>query len=136
MRAAAAAAGEGTSPGDGRVHELKFDGYRMLCRIDRGKVTFWSRNEKECTEKFLNVVESLKSLPLRTPILDGESDGGLARPFEFSETPAGEGKSATSGFAYEAFDLIYLEGDDLTRVTLKERKRLLKRLCAASRGTI
>src|ERR1700730_7805427 len=58
--------------GDEWVHELKFDGYRMLCRIDRGKVTFWSRNEKEWTAKFLNVIESVKSLPLTTAILDGE----------------------------------------------------------------
>src|ERR1700682_6363949 len=54
------------------MHELKFDGYRMLCRIDRGKATFWSRNEKEWTAKFLNVVESVKSLPLTTAILDVE----------------------------------------------------------------
>src|SRR5256885_17227533 len=56
--------------GDLWLHELKFDGYRMLCRIDRGKVTFWSRNEKEWTAKFLNVAESVKSLPLSTAILD------------------------------------------------------------------
>src|SRR5688572_33488633 len=39
--------------GDSWLHELKFDGYRMLCRIDRGKVEFWSRNEKDWTQKFL-----------------------------------------------------------------------------------
>jgi bifunctional non-homologous end joining protein LigD len=58
--------------GDEWLHELKFDGYRMLCRIDRGKVTFWSRNEKEWTGKFVNVEESIKLLPLTTAILDGE----------------------------------------------------------------
>jgi bifunctional non-homologous end joining protein LigD len=35
------------------LHELKFDGYRMLCRVDRGKVRFWSRNGKDWTDKFL-----------------------------------------------------------------------------------
>jgi len=58
--------------GDLWLHELKFDGYRMLCRIDRGKVTVWSRNEKEWTGKFANVEESVKALPLTTAILDGE----------------------------------------------------------------
>ena len=58
--------------GDLWLHELKFDGYRMLCRIDRGKVTVWSRNEKEWTGKFANVEESMKALPLTTAILDGE----------------------------------------------------------------
>ncbi len=54
------------------LNELKFDGYRMLCRIDRGKVTVWRRNEKEWTGKFANVEESVKPLPLTTAILDGE----------------------------------------------------------------
>ncbi|HEY3041889.1 MAG TPA: hypothetical protein VGJ66_24390 [Pyrinomonadaceae bacterium] len=48
--------------GDEWLHELKFDGYRMLCRIDRGRVTVWSRNGKDWTEKFLNVVEAVESL--------------------------------------------------------------------------
>src|SRR5713101_4478430 len=58
--------------GDLWLHELKFDGYRMLCRIDSGKVTVWSRNEKEWTGKFANVEVSVKALPLTTAILDGE----------------------------------------------------------------
>src|SRR5207237_301344 len=58
--------------GDEWLHELKFDGYRMLCRIDRGRVTVWSRNGKEWTEKFQNVVEAVKSLNTTSAILDGE----------------------------------------------------------------
>src|SRR5216683_5590315 len=58
--------------GDEWLHELKFDGYRMLCRIDRGKVRFLSRNGKDWTEKFLNVVEAVKSRPIASAILDGE----------------------------------------------------------------
>ena len=38
--------------GDQWLHELKFDGYRMLCRIDHGKVSFWSRNGNDWTSKF------------------------------------------------------------------------------------
>src|SRR5258705_13944580 len=59
--------------GDKWLHELKFDGYRMLCRIDRGKVTVWSRNEKEWTGKFANVEESVNTLPLTSAILDSAS---------------------------------------------------------------
>jgi len=44
----------------------------MLCRIDRGRVTFWSRNEKDWTDKFLNVIEAVKSLKVTSAILDGE----------------------------------------------------------------
>jgi len=123
--------------GDEWVHELKFDGYRMLCRIDRGKVTFWSRNEKEWTGKFVNVVESVKSLPLTTAILDGEIVMVDAQGHSsFQKLQRAMSKSATSAFVYEVFDLIHLDGYDLTRVSLKERKRLLKGLCSGSRGTI
>lgn len=123
--------------GDAWVHELKFDGYRMLCRIDRGKVTFWSRNQKEWTAKFLNVAASVKSLPLTTAILDGEIVMVDAQGHSsFQKLQRAMSKSATSKFVYEVFDLIYLDGYDLTRVSLTERKRLLNGLCADSRGTI
>jgi len=58
--------------GDECLHELKFDGYRMLCRIDRGRVTVWSRNGKDWTEKFQNFVEAVKSLKATSAMLDGE----------------------------------------------------------------
>src|SRR6266851_4359021 len=58
--------------GDEWLHELKFDGYRMLCRIDHGRVSFWSRNGKDWTAKFLNVTEAIKSLQLTSAIVDGE----------------------------------------------------------------
>jgi len=41
--------------GDQWLHELKFDGYRMICHLHRGKVRFWSRNGKDWTEKFPNL---------------------------------------------------------------------------------
>jgi bifunctional non-homologous end joining protein LigD len=123
--------------GEERLHELKFDGYRMLCRIDRGQVTVWSRNEKEWTGKFANVEKSIKSLPLTTAILDGEIVIVDAHgQSSFQRLQRAMGKSASSEFVYEVFDLIYLDGYDLTRVPLKERKRVLKELCSGGRGTI
>src|SRR5688500_3703254 len=58
--------------GDEWLHELKFDGYRMVCRIDRGKVKFWSRNSIEWTAKFPNVSEAVKLLNVDKAIIDGE----------------------------------------------------------------
>jgi bifunctional non-homologous end joining protein LigD len=105
--------------------------------IDHGKVTFWSRNEKEWTAKFLNVVDAVKSLPLTTAILDGEIVMVDAQGHSsFQKPQRAMRKSATSAFVYEVFDLIYLDGYDLTRVPLTERKRLLEGLCAGSSGTI
>jgi len=104
------------------LHELKFDGYRMLCRIDRGKVSVWSRNEKEWTGKFANVEKSVKGLPLTSAILDGEIVIVDAHgQSSFQKLQRAMGKSVNSGFVYEIFDLIYVDGYDLTRAPLKER---------------
>jgi bifunctional non-homologous end joining protein LigD len=115
--------------GDKWLHELKFDGYRMLCRIDRGRVRVWSRNGKDWTEKFQNVVEAVKSLKTTSAILDGEivivdSQGRSS----FQKLQRAMGKATTTGFAYEVFDLIYLDGFSLTQTPLKYRKELLKNL--------
>src|SRR5690349_363045 len=47
--------------GEGWLHEIKFDGYRMLCRLDRGKVRFISRNGKDWTAKFPELAETAAS---------------------------------------------------------------------------
>src|SRR5262249_30440191 len=88
--------------GDEWLHELKFDGYRMLCRVERGRVTVWSRNGKEWTEKFQNVVEAVKSLNVTSAMLDGEivivdAQGRSS----FQKLQRAMGKATTTGFAYE-----------------------------------
>src|SRR5438552_814023 len=119
--------------GDEWLHELKFDGYRMLCRIDRGRVTVWSRNGKDWTERFLNIADAVKSLNVTSAILDGEivvvDAQGRA---SFQKLQRAMGKTVTSGFAYEMFDLIYLDGFNLTQTPLRHRKDLLKDICKSS----
>ncbi len=124
--------------GDEWLHELKFDGYRMLCCIDRGRVTVWSRNGKDWTEKFQNVVEAVKSLKATSAMLDGEivivdAQGRSS----FQKLQRAMGKATVTGFAYEVFDLIYLDGFNLTQTPLKHRKELLKNLVGSnSHGVI
>jgi len=125
--------------GDQWLHELRFDGYRMLCRIDRGKEQFWSRNGKDWTEKFLNVVEAVKSLPVKSAILDGEIVVVDAQGHSsFQKLQGSMGKSVTAGFVFEVFDLIYFDGFNLTHTPLGQRKFLLKDLCKSngSRGVV
>lgn len=123
--------------GDEWLHELKFDGHRMLCRIDRGRLTVWSRNGKDWTEKFQNVVEAVKSLKATSAILDGEilivdAQGRSS----FQKLQRAMGKSVTSGFADEVYDLIYLDGFNLTQTPLKNRKELLKNLVESNSRVI
>src|SRR5712692_9776614 len=109
--------------GDEWLHELKFDGYRMFCRIDRGRVSVWSRNGKDWTEKFQNVVEAVKSLKATSAMLDGEivivDPQGRS---SFQKLQRAMGKATITGFAYEVFDLIYLDGFSLTQTRLNTGK--------------
>lgn len=121
---------------DGWLHELKFDGYRMLCLFARGKVRFWSRNRKDWTSKFPRVAKAIQSLKATAAILDGEIVIMDARGLtSFQKLQRSMGKGVEAGFVYEVFDLMYLDGFDLTRVALQERKRLLRKLIDTSGKT-
>ena len=124
--------------GDEWLHELKFDGYRMLCRIERGRVSVWSRNGKDWTEKFQNVVEAVKSLKATTAMLDGEIVVVDAQGrSSFQKLQRAMGKATTTGFAYEVFDLIHFDGFSLAQTPLKQRKEVLKNLVGSnSHGVI
>lgn len=115
--------------GDEWLHELKFDGYRMICHLQRGKTRFWSRNQKDWTEKFPNIAKAMKSFPATTAIVDGEIvivDKAGRSSFQLLQQSMG--KSSGSAFVFQIFDLIYLEGYSLMRVPLNQRKQLLEEL--------
>ena len=127
-------------PGDEWLHELKFDGYRMVCHLSRGKAHFWSRNGKDWTEKFPNLSVALKSFPADTAILDGEVvivDKAGRSSFQGLQQAMGKGGRGGSGkapaFVFQIFDLIYLDGYSLVRVPLIERKAMLEGLFASSK---
>src|SRR5262245_37587138 len=62
-----------TAPlGDEWLHELKFDGYRILARLDQGQVRLLSRNGRDWTGHFAPVAEAVARLPARRAMLDGE----------------------------------------------------------------
>jgi len=117
--------------GDQWLHELKFDGYRMLCHINKGKVKFWSRNKKDWTHKFPRLGKVLQSFPVTTAILDGEvvavDEKGRASFQKLQQAL----KTGDAGFIFHLFDLVYVDGFNLTRTPLLERKRLLEELVAS-----
>lgn len=120
--------------GDEWLHELKFDGYRMLCFLSRGKARFLSRNGKDWTEKFPNLSASLKKLPATTAILDGEvviQDKAGRSSFQALQQSM---KSRASAFVFQVFDLVYLDGFSLTRTPLRDRKALLEELLTGGKS--
>ena len=62
----------GPPPGDDWVHEIKLDGYRILLRIERGRVKLLTRNRQDWTARFPAVAEAAAALPVKEALLDGE----------------------------------------------------------------
>ncbi|MBI5200228.1 MAG: DNA ligase D [Elusimicrobia bacterium] len=117
--------------GEGWLHEVKLDGYRLLARISRGEIRLFTRKWNDWTPEFPKVVESLASLPCAEAILDGEvvalDEKGVSR-FQLLQNALGTGRP----LYYYAFDLLHLDGVDLRRAPLAARKEALKRLMASA----
>jgi len=117
--------------GDEWLHEIKFDGYRMLCHLNRGQVKFWSRNQKDWSAKFPSLAKAVKTLPITNAILDGEVIAMDAKGrASFQKLQQAFGKSGDSGFVFQIFDCIYLNGFNLTKTPLRQRKEVLVQLLA------
>jgi bifunctional non-homologous end joining protein LigD len=119
--------------GDDWVHEIKFDGYRMIVRVVRGKVQLLSRNGHNWTGRFAAQAEALRALVAKEAILDGEmvamGPGGAS---SFGELQRLIKAKDTSSLVLQLFDLMYLDGFDLTAATLLDRKAALGRLLEQS----
>ena len=108
------------------LHELKFDGYRLLCHLQRGQVRLWTRNRKDWTDKFPNVAKALQTLRVQSAILDAEvvaMDSSGRSSFQGLQQAIH--KTAGKGLVLEVFDLIYIEGFNLQRTPLIQRKAVL-----------
>jgi bifunctional non-homologous end joining protein LigD len=122
------------APPSGRewLHEIKYDGYRIGCRIDRRTVTLVSRRGLDWTDRLPEIQDAAAALGVRAAFLDGEvasvlPDGRTS--FQALQNAFGGG--ARGHLLYFAFDLLFLNGDDLTALPLSERKARLARLLAS-----
>ncbi len=109
--------------------ELKFDGYRLLARIDRGRVRLITRNGNDWTSKMKPLAAAVERLGLRSAWLDGEivvlkNDGTP----DFNALQNAFDASRTQGIEYFLFDLPFCEGWDLRQVSLRMRRALLRQL--------
>jgi bifunctional non-homologous end joining protein LigD len=120
-------AAEQAPPGDDWIHEWKWDGYRLLAEAGPEPL-IWSRNGIAWNDRAPELVRMLRSLGVRA-VLDGELiaiDRSGYSDFNALQKALSE-KDATC-LRYVAFDLLSLDGHDLRRVPLLERKALLERL--------
>lgn len=118
--------------GDDWLHELKFDGYRMLAFCDQGKVRLVTRNGNDWTKKFSAIAAELERLPLKATLLDGEivslNDEGLS---DFQQLQNLLRRGNDRALVYYLFDAPFVEGFDLTHTPLVDRKSQLASLLAA-----
>ena len=120
-----------TSPPEGQqwLHEVKWDGYRMLARLRGGEATLRSRNDLDWTSKLPRMAEALQALPVADADLDGEMialDAEGRSDFGLLQQALKSGKSAD--LRYALFDVPTIAGVDLRESPLVERKALLKTL--------
>jgi bifunctional non-homologous end joining protein LigD len=121
--------------GDDWLHELKFDGYRMLCFVERGKARFVSRNGQDWTDRLGSLTSSAAALDVRRAALDGEvvvlDDQGVSR-FQLLQNALGNGGD-TSKLRYYVFDLLHLDGYELRELPLDKRRGVLAQLLEGKR---
>ncbi|MGH9362710.1 MAG: DNA polymerase ligase N-terminal domain-containing protein, partial [Thermoanaerobaculia bacterium] len=118
--------------GDQWLHEIKYDGYRLLCEVAKGKARLLTRHQKDWTDRFPAVARAAAALPVKQALLDGEvvvlrPDGTTS--FQALQNTMKERRGGD--LVCFVFDLLHLDGWDLRGAPLVERKRLLAELLAA-----
>ncbi len=113
--------------GEQWTHEIKFDGYRLQARIEGDDVRLLTRTGLDWTPRFKTVAKALAGLKLKSAILDGEvvveDDAGASSFVKLVEALKSGGSTE---MVYYAFDVLYLEGLDVTAAPLEERRALLE----------
>src|SRR4051812_42727434 len=113
----------------GWVHEIKFDGYRIQARLERGNVRLLTRKGLDWTDKFPNIADAVKKLSARAALIDGEIIIADAQGVSsFSGLQAALKAGEQKAFIYYVFDLLHIDGRDLSGLPLVERKAALARL--------
>jgi bifunctional non-homologous end joining protein LigD len=116
-------------PGPEWLHEIKYDGYRMHARPERGRVQLLTRTGLDWTHKYPPIATAVSILPAKQAYLDGELCG--VRPdgktsFSLIQTASDSGNS--DALVFFLFDLLYLDGEVIGVAPLRERKDRLRHL--------
>ena len=122
---------EAAPDGDQWLHEIKYDGYRMHARLDRGAVKLLTRTGLDWTHKYPTIAKAVAELDTRHAYLDGELCGvgpdGITA-FNIVQLASDSGNAAA--LVFFLFDLLYFDGEDLRERPLIERKERLGALLA------
>jgi bifunctional non-homologous end joining protein LigD len=117
--------------GPGWLHEIKFDGYRTTAHVSGGDARLITRSGLDWTRRYGALGSAIASLPCKEAVIDGEvvvlDQQGISR---FGALQVALSAGDAHAFVFYAFDLLHLDGFDLTAVPLEKRKAMLARLLA------
>lgn len=121
--------------GDDWIHEIKYDGYRILAFVEDGRARLVSRNGKDWTAAFPAVASAAARIAVESAVLDGEVvvlDPEGRSSFQLLQNALTG--SPTGQLCYMVFDLPYLDGRDLRAIPLERRKEALRSILPSKGG--
>jgi bifunctional non-homologous end joining protein LigD len=112
--------------GDGWIHEVKYDGFRLLCRLEGGRARLVTRNGNDWTSRLPAVARAAEALELRDAWLDGElvvlGPDGVPSFAALQKAMRQRGE----GLTYQVFDAPWLDGRAIAHECVLERKARLE----------
>jgi bifunctional non-homologous end joining protein LigD len=114
--------------GDRWIHEIKFDGYRVQVHLANTEVKVFTRRGHDWTHRFKKIASDAWHIAAGSAIIDGEVVAPAVDGSTDFSVLQNELKGRSTKIVMVAFDLLYLNGYDLRKLPLVERKALLKKL--------
>lgn len=129
---------EETAPdGDNWIHEIKYDGYRLLASCSGEAVRLYTRNGLDWTARFQTIADALAKLKLKDIMLDGEVAVAQANGrTDFSSLQRSLESGVAKGVSYFAFDILFEGAKDLRKLPLLERRARLESALARAKAPI
>ena len=109
------------------IFEIKWDGFRAIAEVSKSRVELYSRNLLSFNERFAPIVKALQKLKL-SAVLDGEVvvlDNKGKSHFQLLQNYL---QNKEGNLIYYVFDILFLDGKDLRKLPLLERKKILKKI--------
>jgi ATP-dependent DNA ligase len=110
------------------LHEIKFDGYRMHARLDHGRVQILTRRGNIWTDKYPAIAQAVADLPVKNAYVDGELCGVLPDGRTAFNLIQNASDSGGGSLIFFLFDLLFVDGEDITGLPLIDRKARLATL--------
>jgi len=122
--------------GDRWLHEMKYDGYRTLIAIGGGEARAYTRSGLDWSDRYPAILAAASELPIRSALIDGEAvvlDADGRSSFQALQNAL---KGAPGKIDFHAFDLLEVDGEDLTGLPLVERKERLRAILPEGDGAM